>query len=252
MLAELMANEFFSPGSQRAAKVNDLFGAIAPRYDFINDAQSFGLHRLWKRRVVKLARPEPGEPALDLCCGTGDIAFALARKGADVTGLDFSAQMLEVARAKQQKLAIDKVGESEAPNPYFIQGDAQSTPFPDGSFDIATVGYGLRNLADLDAGLREIFRLLRPGGRLVALEFGKPDNVLWRTIYFTYLKIAVPVFGRIFCGNSAAYAYILESLQHYPAPRAVADKLRAAGFQSVRIIPLLGGVMSIHYAEKGE
>lgn len=251
MLAALMANEFFSPGEQRAAKVNDLFGAIATRYDFINDAQSFGLHRWWKRRVVKLATVKPGERALDLCCGTGDIAFALARKGAEATGLDFSDKMLAVARQKQQQQASE-IGapESETPNPYFLQGDAQKTPFPDNSFDIATVGYGLRNLADLDAGLREIQRVLRPGGRLVALEFGKPDNALWRGIYFGYLKVAVPVFGKLFCGNAAAYAYILESLQHYPAPRAVAEKMRAAGLQNIRILPLLGGVMTIHYAEK--
>ena len=248
MLAKPMANEFFSPGEQRAAKVNDLFGAIAARYDFINDAQSFGLHRLWKRQVVKLAAPVPGETALDLCCGTGDIAFALARKGAEATGLDFSDKMLAVARHKQQRDS-DNTG-TEAPNPYSIQGDAQKTPFPDDSFDIATIGYGLRNLADLDAGLREIHRVLRPGGRLVALEFGKPDNTTWRAIYFGYLRAAVPVFGKLFCGNAAAYAYILESLQHYPEPRAVADKMRDAGLQNVRVIPLLGGVMSIHYGEK--
>ena len=237
-----MANTFYEPGSQRAARVNDLFAGIAPRYDLINDVQSFGLHRLWKRRLVRLANPQAGEAALDLCCGTGDIALALARCGANVTGLDFSEPMLKVARLKNSKFQV--------PSSKFIQGDAQQIPFPDHSFAIVTVGYGLRNLASFETGLREMQRVARPGGRLLVLDFGKPDNVLWRALYFGYLKLFVPLLGRIFCGNPAAYAYILESLKHYPAQRGVAETMRKLGLKNVRIINLLGGVMSINYAEK--
>lgn len=245
-----MTYEYYKPGEQRAARVGQLFASIARRYDLINDVQSFGIHRLWKKRVIRLARVQPGERALDLCCGTGDLTLALAQKTAEVTGLDFSEPMLEVAREKFARLhSKDRTG-STSGNIHFTQGDAQRIPFPDGSFDVLTIGYGLRNLADLDAGLRDMLRVSKPGGRFVALEFGKPPNALWRAIYFSYLKFMLPVFGKIFCGDSAAYAYILESLSHYPAQDAVAEKLAQIGWRNVRVINLLGGVMSIHYAEK--
>jgi demethylmenaquinone methyltransferase/2-methoxy-6-polyprenyl-1,4-benzoquinol methylase len=238
-----MANEFYSPGEQRAVKVGELFATVASRYDLINDVQSLGFHRIWKRQLLRLAKALPGERALDLCCGTGDIAFALAKNGAEVVGLDFSEAMLRVAREK-----------SKIQNPKskveFVQGDAQKIPFPENTFDILTIGYGLRNLANLDAGLRDMLRVTKPGGRFFALEFGKPDNSAWRAIYFGYLKFALPIFGTIFCGKAAAYAYILESLKHYPAQQGVAAKMHEAGWQNVRIVNLMGGIMSIHCAEK--
>ena len=237
-----MANIFYEPGSQRAAKVHDLFGGIAARYDLMNDVQSFGLHRVWKQKLVRLASPAPRARALDLCCGTGDIALALAKRGADVVGLDFSEPMLAVARQKTPHSATNV--------PQFLQGDAQQIPFADNSFEIVTVGYGLRNLASLENGLREMQRVTKPGGRMLALDFGKPDNTLWRAIYFGYLRFFVPLMGRIFCGNPAAYAYILESLKHYPAQRGVAEKMTALGLKNVRIINVLGGIMSINTAEK--
>jgi demethylmenaquinone methyltransferase/2-methoxy-6-polyprenyl-1,4-benzoquinol methylase len=238
-----MANEFFQPGEQRAAKVNDLFATIARRYDFINDVQSFGLHRRWKNRLVRLATVNRDNRALDVCCGTGDIAQRLAQTGAEVTGLDFSPQMLEVAR---QRHAIRSTpGKLE-----FIQGDAMKLPFAADMFDAVTVGYGLRNLANWETGLAELHRVARPGGRVLVLDFGKPDNALWRALFFTYLRLCVPVLGFVFCRNAAAYAYILESLQHYPAQNGVAARMRELGMQNVRIVNLLGGMMSINYGEK--
>ena len=248
-----MSNVFYAPGAPRAAKVNDLFAAIARRYDLLNDLQSFGLHRRWKRRVAALAAAAPGARALDLCCGTGDIAFALARRGAETTGLDFSEKMLEVAESKKQKTENrkqEKIPQSAIRNPQFMQGDAQQIPFPDNSFDIVTVGYGLRNLAGWERGLDEMFRVARPGARLIVLDFGKPPNALWRKIYFTHLKISVPLIGWLFCGNAQAYAYILESLKHYPAQLAVAGKMRDLKLVNVRVINLLGGAMAINYGEK--
>ena len=236
-----MSNSFYTPGEQRAAKVNDLFGAIARRYDLINDLQSFGLHRRWKRRVAGLAAITPGIRALDLCCGTGDIALALAQRGAEVTGLDFSAPMLAVASQRKR-----------GANPVFIQGDALQIPFPDRSFDVVTMGYGLRNLAGWEQGLAEMQRVAKPGGRVIILEFGKPANALWRSLYFTHLKCSVPLTGWIFCGNSQAYAYILESLKHYPAQRAVAAKMQEMNFANVRVINFLGGAMAINYGERKE
>lgn len=241
-----MSNVYYAPGGTRSAKVNDLFGRIARRYDLINDLQSFGLHRNWKRRVVALARATPGARALDLCCGTGDIALALARRGANVTGLDFSLQMLEVAKARSQRLKA--AGKQDAV-PEFIQGDAMQLPFEKSSFDIVTVGYGLRNLASWERGLEEMCRVARPGARIIVLDFGKPANRLWRALYFTHLRISVPLIGLLLCGNAAAYAYILESLKHYPAQLAVADKMRALGLGKTQVINLVGGAMAINYGE---
>jgi demethylmenaquinone methyltransferase / 2-methoxy-6-polyprenyl-1,4-benzoquinol methylase len=237
-----MANTFFDPGEQRAARVSDLFARIAPRYDLINDLQSFGLHRYWKRRVIRLASPRPGERALDVCCGTGDLALALARRGLSVIGLDFSERMLQVAESR--------VSHAAGFPPRYVHADAQCIPFLDGSFDVITVGYGLRNLASWETGLQELGRVAKAGARIAVLDFGKPDNPLWRRFYFAYLRLFVPCLGRLFCGSADAYAYILESLQHYPAQHAVAAKMRELGLVNGRIVSLLGGVMTINYGEK--
>jgi len=235
-----MANTFYDPGDQRAAKVGDLFARIAPRYDRINDLQSFGLHRYWKRCLIRLAGPQPGDRALDVCCGTGDLALRLAGCGAQVAGVDFSERMLEVA-ARRKSAGLT----------HFIRANAQQIPFRDHSFDIVTVGYGLRNLASWEIGLREMQRVAKAGGRLLVLDFGQPNNALWRSLFFSYLRWVVPWLGRIFCGNAAAYAYILESLKHYPAQCGVAAKMRDLGLVNVRVINLLGAVMTINYGEKG-
>ncbi len=234
-----MSNSFYAPGEQRAEKVHALFATIARRYDLINDVQSFGMHRLWKRRLVTLAGVRRGDRALDVCSGTGDIALALAAGGADTTGLDFTAAMLAVA---ERKPAVGRVR--------FVQGDAQKLPFADNTFDAVTVGYGLRNLASWETGLAEMWRVAKPGGRVVVLDFGKPDHALWRTIYFGYLRLCVPVFGLLFAGNISAYAYILESLKNYPAQRGVEEKMRALGLKNVRVVNLIGGAMSFNYGEK--
>jgi demethylmenaquinone methyltransferase / 2-methoxy-6-polyprenyl-1,4-benzoquinol methylase len=240
-----VSNAFYVPGEQRAAKVNDLFAAIARRYDWLNDLQSFGLHRRWKRRAVELAGVIPGDRALDVCCGTGDLALALAQRGAEVIGLDFSGAMLEIAEKRRRNNL-----KPQTLNLKFIQGDAQQIPFPDHSFDIVTVGYGLRNLTDWEAGLAEMCRVAKPGGRLVALDFGRPPNAVWRAVYFAHLKISVPLLGRIFCGNAPAYAYILESLKRYPAQAGVAAQMRELKLANVRVVNLLGGAMAINHGEK--
>ena len=236
---------FCVPDEQRAAKINDLFAAIARRYDLLNDVQSFGLHRRWKRRVIELAAVQPGNRALDLCCGTGDLALALARRGAEVTGVDFSPAMLEIAEARRQRNF-----KSQISNLKFMRGDAQQILFPDATFDIVTIGYGLRNLTGWENGLAEMHRVAKPGARLVVLDFGKPANALWCAIYFGHLRCSVPLVGWLFCGNADAYAYILESLKHYPAQQAVAAKMRELKLVNVRVINLLGGAMAINYGEQ--
>jgi demethylmenaquinone methyltransferase/2-methoxy-6-polyprenyl-1,4-benzoquinol methylase len=242
-----MANKFYEPGEQRASRVHDLFAAIARRYDLINDLQSLGMHRVWKRRLVRLAAPRPGARALDLCCGTGDVAFALAKEGVTVVGLDFSAPMLAVAQDRSNRRSVPA---RTATNPQFVRGDAMNLPFPDAGFDIVTIAYGLRNLASLERGLAEMGRVAKPGGRLLVLDFGKPDHALWRSLYFGYLKTFVPLFGKMFCGDAQTHAYILESLKNYPAQQGVAAKMRELNCANVRVVNLLGGVMSINYGER--
>ena len=239
-----MSNPFLQRGAERANRVQALFAIIARRYDLLNDLQSLGLHRIWKRRLVRLARLGPGQQALDVCCGTGDVAFALAQTGANVVGLDFSPEMLAVAAERLERFP----GTPGAVR--FVEGDALKLPFPDGAFDAVTIAYGLRNLADLEAGVAEMHRVLRPGGRLLALDFGKPANPLWRTLYFAHLRMAVPVFGWLFAGSADAYGYILESLQHYPDQAEVAGLLRRQGLTAVTVVNLLGGAMGLHCAEK--
>lgn len=237
-----MANKFYQSGEARAPGVNDLFATIAPRYDLINDLQSFRLHRAWKRRLVRRAAVGPGQRALDLCCGTGDVAFALAATGAEVVGLDFSDPMLAVARRRAARPGVPPVR--------FLQGDALHPPFPDASFDAVTISYGLRNLRDWAGGLAQMWRLGKPGGRLLVLDFGKPDAPLWRLLYLAYLRWFVPVFGRVFCGDAATHAYIYESLRHYPAQHGVAARMRDLGCAEARIENLLGGVATINVGIK--
>jgi demethylmenaquinone methyltransferase/2-methoxy-6-polyprenyl-1,4-benzoquinol methylase len=237
-----MANKFYQPGGERAARVQDLFSAVAPRYDLVNDLQSFGLHRLWKRRLLTLAKVRPGERVLDVCCGTGDVALRFRSKGAQVVGVDFSMAMLEVAHRRAGR-ASDAVT--------FVRADALHLPFPDAQFDVVTVSYGLRNLSSVEDGLREMWRVAKGGGRLLVLDFGKPSHQLLRECYFAYLRYWVPVFGRLFCGDPALYSYILESLHHYPGQEGIAALMRQFSGKNVRVHNLLGGMMSINYGEKG-
>jgi demethylmenaquinone methyltransferase/2-methoxy-6-polyprenyl-1,4-benzoquinol methylase len=232
-----MSDSYYRQGADRADRVRALFNRIAGRYDLINDLQSFGLHRYWKRRLLSLAEVKQGASALDVCCGTGDITEALASTGLQTIGCDFSSAMLAVAKARQKNI------------PY-LQADALKLPFLAAHFDIVTIGYGLRNLADFRHGLAELLRVLKPGGRLLILDFGKPRNPVWRAMYFAYLRIVVPIFGLIFCGDPAAYSYILESLRHYPAQDGVSAMLRELGCETVEVYNFLGGIMSIHRAAK--
>ena len=215
------------PGEQRAAKVNDLFARIARRYDLINDLQSFGLHRLWKRRVVKLAKIKNGERALDLCCGTGDIAFALARRGAETTGLDFSPQMLEVAAQRKQK--AEKIRQSANRQSKIFAGRRAANSVS-GKF-LRHRDHRLRAAQPDELAARAGGNVPRGPARRAADRAGfrqAGERGSGAKIYFAHLRCSVPLIGLLFCGNASAYAYILESLKHYPAQLAVAEKMRGA------------------------
>jgi demethylmenaquinone methyltransferase/2-methoxy-6-polyprenyl-1,4-benzoquinol methylase len=251
-----VANEFYHPGDQRADRVRELFTRVARKYDLVNDLQSFGMHRYWKRRLIRLAGVQPGDRALDICCGTGDLALLLAERGARVFGADFTENMLSVATERVQAWKPPQTTTATPASstlrvaPVFVRGDALALPFADATFDLITMAYGLRNLADVKAGLREIRRVAKPGARILILEFGKPDNQAWRAIYFAYLKIFVPVLGLMVCGSASAYAYILESLKNYPAQHAIAAHMRELNLTKVKIVSFWAGVMTINYAEK--
>ena len=234
-----MAEGYFSSKATRAGQVQELFDTIAPRYDLINDLQSLWLHRHWKKRLVKLAGPAEGQRVLDLCCGTGDVAFALAQCGADVIGIDFSQPMLNHATARNNESTVT-----------FKRGDALDIKQPDNHFELVTIAYGLRNLASFEDGLREMHRVTKPGGKLLVLDFGKPSFAPWRWFYFGYLKWMVPWFGRIFCRDAPAYAYIHESLENYPAQDGVSEMMHELGCQDIVIHRILGSAMTINVGVK--
>jgi len=237
-------------GQPEADAVQALFASIASRYDLINDLQSLGLHRRWKRRVADLASVRPGDQALDVCCGTGDIAWELARRGAQVVGLDLCRPMLDIAERRRDRGTRSGQPGPRGDAPRFIQADALRLPFADNSFDTVTAGYGLRNLADWQEGLRQMQRVARPGGRLVVLDFGRPPNPVWRAVYMAYLRFLVPLLGLAVCGNLGAYAYIHESLRRYPAQQGLEDTMREIGLVEVSTVNLFGGAMSITRAKK--
>ncbi|MGH9398757.1 MAG: bifunctional demethylmenaquinone methyltransferase/2-methoxy-6-polyprenyl-1,4-benzoquinol methylase UbiE [Thermoanaerobaculia bacterium] len=239
-----MRNKYLSYDDERAPRVREMFSRLARRYDLVNDVMSFGMHRRWKRDVVRLGSPRPSGRTrwLDLCCGTGDIGFLAEKASAGVraVGLDFTLPMLAVAR----KRARQSVSSAR-----FVQGDALTLPFRDGSFDVVTVGYGLRNLADIPAGLSEMRRLLAPGGRAVVLDFGKPDNPVASALYWGYLKVVMPLMGWLFHRDPETYAYIPASLERYPAQRGVEKLMQQAGFVHVGYENRLLGTMGINVGE---
>lgn len=238
-----MRDQIADPAGKRRY-VRSLFATIADRYDFITVALSYGQDRRWKRRLVRLASIEPGMRALDLATGTGDIAFALAARGAHVVGLDITPRMIELARAK----AHDVDAERRAANTRFIVGDMLALPFSDGAFDVVTTGYGLRNVPDLAASIREIHRVLRPRGRLLSLDFNRPANTLVRAAYLAYLACVGGTLGWLLHRDPDTYRYIPASIRQYPGAGAVVQMLRERGFASAEYYPVLGGLMAIHHA----
>jgi len=237
-----MSNKYLSYDDQRAPKVREMFSRLAKRYDLVNDVMSFGMHRKWKREAVRLALDgRRAGRVLDLCCGTGDMSFLAEELGASsVVGADFTVPMLSVARRRAAE---------ESRRPGFVGADALRLPFGDAVFDSITVGYGLRNVADPGNALREMRRVLAPGGRAVVLDFGKPDNRLASSLYFAYLKTMMPAVGWIFHGDPETYLYIPASLARYPAQRGVENLMRDAGFSNVRYENRLLGTMGLNVGE---
>lgn len=232
-----------TPASKRRY-VRWLFDTIADRYDLITAVLSYGQDRRWKRRLAAMARIAPGARALDLACGTGDIAFELACRGADVVGLDITLRMIELARAKRAEAS----GLPLAPR--FLVGDMMALPFPDQSFDVVTTGYGVRNVPVIETALVEIRRVLRPGGRFLSLDFNRPGHPIVRAIYLAYLTLVGSVLGLVLHGRSDTYRYIPATIRRYPGAAGVARLLRDLRFDDVTHVTVLGGLMAINTATR--
>jgi demethylmenaquinone methyltransferase/2-methoxy-6-polyprenyl-1,4-benzoquinol methylase len=220
-------------GRLPAEGVRAMFDRIAPVYDAMNRTMTAGLDRRW-RRITAETVVRPGDDVLDACCGTGDLAIACARVGANVTGLDFSERMLERARRK-------------APELEWVAGDLLALPFADAGFDAATVGFGVRNVDDLERALRELRRVVRAGGRLAILEITRPRGLI-APFYRFWFDGVVPLLGKLLPGGSA-YTYLPASVRRFPGPEELAQLIAAAGFANVRYRTFAGGIVALHTAE---
>ena len=224
----------YESGTLAPESVRGMFDRIAPVYDVMNHVMTAGLDRRWRKLAVQQV-VWPGDRVLDACCGTGDLAVEAERRGGRVVGLDFSGKMLE--RARKKSGAIE-----------WVQGDALALPFGDGEFDAATVGFGVRNPADLEAGLRELARVLRPGGKLAVLEITRPRGVL-KPFFRLWFDVVVPLAGRVLPGGKA-YTYLPASVRRFPGPDDLTALMERAGFADVGYRLLGGGIVALHAAVK--
>lgn len=229
-------DDAFASPERKARYVRSLFEHIATRYDEITVGLSYGRDRHWKDTLVRMACVQAGERALDLACGTGDIAVRLASCGARVTGLDLTTAMLDLAAARH----------AGPPSVQWLQADMMALPVASASYDIVSVGYGLRNVPELDPALVEILRVLRPGGRVLSLDFTLPASPLVRRAFLAYLDVVGGVVGRVLHGDPDTYRYIPASLRRYAGAEGVAARMRVLGFTDVAWWPLLGGLMAIN------
>jgi demethylmenaquinone methyltransferase / 2-methoxy-6-polyprenyl-1,4-benzoquinol methylase len=228
---------------EKAARVRAMFDQIAPRYDLLNHVLSLNVDKLWRAKTVRALADvlsRPNAVALDLCCGTGDLSLALAqRTEASVVGLDFSRPMLDHAHAKANRTRIA-----------FVQGDASGVPFPDAAFDAVTIAFGLRNLASVERGVAEIYRLLAPGGRAAILEFSRPVVPVFRELFGFYFSHVLPRIGGVVSGSYGAYTYLPESVKSFPDQRRLRAIMESAGFDNVRYSNLSGGIAALHLGDR--
>ena len=224
--------------AEKTQRVGGVFTSVAARYDLMNDAMSGGMHRLWKDRFVRRVKPRAGEQVLDMAGGTGDIAFRLAQSGASVTVADINPAMLEVGIERAQKRGLDGLVWTEA--------NAESLAFPDRFFDAYTIAFGIRNVTDIPAALREAHRVLRRGGRFFCLEFSTTVWPGFKEVYDAYSHRLVPRLGQLLAQDADSYRYLVESIRRFPDMPAFEAMIRDAGFANTRVEPLLGGLVAIH------
>jgi len=227
---------------KKALYVRNQFDRIAGRYNLTNQVISMGMHHSWKKKAVAALLIKPTGSYLDICCGTGDLAFIIAkhlRLGGKVTGIDFSTHMLSIAGTKSQlsRLAV---------RPSWIHGNAEQLPFSDKCFDGAIISFGLRNLTDRLQGIRELARVVKRGGRVVNLDLGHPTLPVYTPLFMTYFRHLVPLLGLLLQGDREAYTYLPESLKDYPNPSEISAMFHKAGLTNVTHLPLAWGAVSLH------
>jgi demethylmenaquinone methyltransferase/2-methoxy-6-polyprenyl-1,4-benzoquinol methylase len=231
---------------EKAALVGDVFDSVAARYDLMNDLMSGGIHRIWKRFTIELSGVRRGNRILDIAGGTGDLAARFAPMVGDegeVILADINASMLRVGR--------DRLIDRGVPgNLFYVQADAQHLPFPDDHFDCITIAFGLRNVTDKDLALRSMLRVLKPGGRLLVLEFSKPRNPLLSKAYDAYSFAVLPIMGRLVARDSESYQYLAESIRVHPDQETLRDMMETAGFERCDYHDMTGGIVAVHRGVK--
>jgi demethylmenaquinone methyltransferase/2-methoxy-6-polyprenyl-1,4-benzoquinol methylase len=229
-------------------RVRDMFAQIAPRYDLLNHVLSLNIDKRWRAKTLRKLNLVPGDPVLDVCTGTGDLALAISRKlgqTTEVVGTDFCPQMLDIAREKQTK-SLPNHDELR-----FIEADTQNLPFSDNYFQCVSVAFGLRNVNDTLKGLREMIRVAKPGGTVAVLEFSKPTMVGLKQLYNTYFQYVLPRIGQAMAKNDrSAYEYLPQSVQQFPSGEALAAVMREAGLQNVQLLPMTLGVVTLYSGTK--
>ncbi|GAA0599828.1 2-heptaprenyl-1,4-naphthoquinone methyltransferase [Virgibacillus siamensis] len=226
-------------------RVHHVFEKIYNNYDSMNSIISFKRHKAWRRDVMKRMQVAPGSSALDVCCGTGDWSFSLAEatgKEGTVIGIDFSSNMLSVAREKNNNAQYEHLS--------FIQGNAMNLPYNDNSFDYVTIGFGLRNVPDYMTVLKEMYRVVKPGGKVVCLETSQPTMFGFRQGYYFYFRFIMPLIGRLFAKSYKEYAWLHESAKNFPDKKKLKDMFLEAGFSRVQVKSYTGGVAAMHMGEK--
>jgi demethylmenaquinone methyltransferase/2-methoxy-6-polyprenyl-1,4-benzoquinol methylase len=224
--------------------IQDMFAGVAPRYDLLNHLLSANLDVVWRKRAAAALGLPPGSKVLDLCCGTGDQALALRRRGARVAAADFCVPMLALAR--------HKFARTESPRPGALAADALALPFPERHFQGATVSFGLRNVADLDAALRQLAGVLRPGGRLVVLEFAVPRLQPLKGLYLFYFRHLLPWIGRMISARGSAYSYLPSSVLEFPQRQGFLQRMAAAGFTDLKFKDMTGGIVCLYEGRRQE
>ena len=223
---------------EKTRRVGEVFSSVAQRYDLMNDLMSGGLHRLWKDRFVARVKPRPGERILDMAGGTGDIAFRMARRGARVTVADINADMLAVGEERAKDRGLEGLS--------WKVENAEALSFDDGSFDAYTIAFGIRNVTDIPAALREAYRVLKRGGRFYCLEFSTSDWPGFADLYETYSDKLIPRLGKAVARDEESYRYLVESIRRFPRPEWFRQMIAEAGFAETRFEPILGGLVAIH------
>lgn len=234
------------PVDEKAGRVADVFHSVAAKYDIMNDLMSGGVHRLWKRFTIEISGVRAGDKVLDIAGGTGDLSYKFSRivgQEGLVVLADINESMLRVGRDRLTDRGISG-------NLVVAQADAQYLPFPDNSFDCITIAFGLRNVTDKDLALRSMLRVLKPGGRLLVLEFSKPQNALLSKVYDGYSFRVLPMMGKLIANDSDSYSYLAESIRMHPDQETLKDMMQEAGFAECRFHNMTGGIVALHRGVK--